>query len=192
MRLGAQPAALRLHALTEAAPVLFLDNVNATNLRSDLLASVISEPNVDVRLLGVSRMVRLNPSAFVAVTGNGLRLSEDLTRRFITCERDAKTEDPKGRPFAPGFLDAIKARRLELLAAALTIWRWGRQCNADLAHGRLLEASNFGRDGFAIRSWRLAAPIQSSAYPDRRPAIRSERVSPPSSPSRSPATATGQ
>ena len=125
-------------ALMEAAPVLFLDNVNATNLRSDLLASILCEPNVDVRPLGVSRMVRLNATAFVAVTGNGLRLSEDLTRRFITCELDAKTEDPEGRPFAPRFLDAIKARRLELLTAALTIWRWGRQNDADLARGRPL------------------------------------------------------
>ena len=125
-------------ALMDATPVLFLDNVNATNLRSDLLASVLSEPNVDVRLLGASRMVRLNSSAFVAVTGNGLCLSEDLARRFIACELDAKTEDPEGRPFAPGFLDAIRARRLELLRATLTIWRWGRQNDADMARGRPL------------------------------------------------------
>jgi hypothetical protein len=125
-------------ALMEAAPVLFLDNVNATSLRSDLLASVLSEPNVEVRLLGVSRMVRLNPSAFVAVTGNGLRLSEDLTRRFITCELDAETEDPEGRQFAPGFLDAIKSHRVELLTAALTIWRWGRLTDSTLTRGRPL------------------------------------------------------
>jgi len=89
-------------------------------------------------VLGVSRMVRLNTSALVAVTGNGLCLSEDLTRRFLSCELDAKTEDPEGRPFAPGFLDGISARRLELLTAALTIWRWGRQNDAALPRGRPL------------------------------------------------------
>jgi hypothetical protein len=125
-------------ALMEASPVLFLDNVNATNLRSDLLASVLSEPNVDVRLLGVSRMVRLNSTAFVAVTGNGVRLSEDLIRRFMVCDLDAKTEDPEGRPFAPGFFESIKAQRLELLTAALTIWRWGRLNDASLSRGRSL------------------------------------------------------
>jgi putative DNA primase/helicase len=125
-------------ALMEAAPVVFVDNINSTTLRSDLLASVLSEPNVDCRVLGVSRMVRLNSSAFVAVTSNGLCLSEDLTRRFITCELDAKTEDPEGRPFAPGFLDAMSARRLKLQTAALTIWRWGRQNDAALRRGRPL------------------------------------------------------
>jgi putative DNA primase/helicase len=145
-------------ALMDAASVLFLDNVNATNLRSDLLASVLSEPNVDIRPLGVSRMVRLNSTAFVAVTGNGLRLSEDLTRRFIMCELDAKTEDPEGRSFAPGFPEAIKCRRLRLAG------HWA--------------ATKIGPAGYAIRSWRLGAPIRSSAFPDRRPTILSAGASP--------------
>ena len=42
------------------------------------------------------------------------------------------------RPFAAGFLKRIEHRRAELLAAALTIWRWGRQ-NADrLTRGKPL------------------------------------------------------
>jgi hypothetical protein len=124
--------------LMEAAPVLFLDNVNVTDLRSELLASVLSEKSVGCRVLGVSRMVRLNSCAFVAVTGNGLCLSEDLMRRFIRVELDAKTEDPEGRRFAPGFLDSINARRPELLTAALTILRWGRQHENELVRGRPL------------------------------------------------------
>ncbi|MGC2409401.1 MAG: hypothetical protein WA441_05260 [Methyloceanibacter sp.] len=95
-------------ALMEAAPVLFLDNVNSASLRSDLLASILTESPVVARVLGVSRMVRLNAAAFVAVTGNGVILSEDLTRRFILCEIDAHMEDPEGRPFPPGFLEGIK------------------------------------------------------------------------------------
>jgi hypothetical protein len=125
-------------ALMNATPVLFIDNLNNTSLRSELLASVLTEPWVDVRLLGVSRMFSLNTAAFVAVTGNGLRLSEDQARRFIACQLDARMEDPERRPFLTGFLEGIKARRGQLLADGLTIWRWGRINERDLAPGRPL------------------------------------------------------
>jgi hypothetical protein len=46
--------------LIEAAPAVFLDNVNGTRLRSDTLASVLTERPARVRLLGQSRMVALN------------------------------------------------------------------------------------------------------------------------------------
>jgi hypothetical protein len=113
--------------LVEAQPVLFLDNANGVALRSDTLASVLTERPARVRLLGQTRMVPLNSTAFIAVTGNGLTVSEDLARRFICCELDARCEDPESRPFAAGFLNEIEQSRSELLAAALTIWRWGRQ-----------------------------------------------------------------
>jgi hypothetical protein len=124
--------------LIEAAPVLFLDNVNSSMLRSDTLASVLTERPARVRPLGRTGMVALNSTAFIAVTGNGLNISEDLARRFIVCELDARCEDPEQRRFEPGFLQTIELRRAELLAAALTIWRWGRQRAAGLEAGRPL------------------------------------------------------
>ncbi len=63
LRLGA--------ALMEAAPAIFLDNLNGVALQSDLLASVLTEPLASLRVLGLSKMVRLNASAFVVITGNG-------------------------------------------------------------------------------------------------------------------------
>jgi hypothetical protein len=77
-----------------------------------------------------------DPIALVAVTGNGLTVTEDLARRFILCELDARCEDPETRPFAAGFLKDIERQRSELLTAALTIWRWGRQNT--LARGKPL------------------------------------------------------
>ena len=121
--------------LMEAQPSLFLDNANGLALRSDTLASVLTERPARVRVLGRSLMVPLNSTAFIAVTGNGLTVTEDLARRFILCELDARCEDPESRPFTSGFLKGIEHRRAELLAAVLTIWRWGRQ-NADAAHPR--------------------------------------------------------
>jgi putative DNA primase/helicase len=122
--------------LIEAQPALFLDNANGITLRSDALASVLTERPARVRVLGETRMVPLNSTAFVAVTGNGLTVTEDLARRFIFCELDARCEDPETRPFAAGFLEEIERRRSELLTAALTIWRWGRQNT--LTHGKPL------------------------------------------------------
>jgi putative DNA primase/helicase len=122
--------------LIEAQPALFLDNANGVTLRSDTLASVLTERPARVRVLGETRMVPLNSAAFVALTGNGLTVTEDLARRFIFCELDARCEDPETRPFAAGFLEDVEARRSELLTAALTIWRWGRQNT--LARGKPL------------------------------------------------------
>jgi hypothetical protein len=114
----------------EGRPMLAMDNVNATLLRSNTLASLLTERPAGVRVLGQSKMIALEHASFVALTGNGLTVSEDLARRFLYCELDAQCEDPEQRSFAPGFLDEIAAHRAELLGAALSIWRWGRQ-NAD-------------------------------------------------------------
>ena len=105
---------------------LFIDNLNNTNFRSDLLASAITERPGRVRLLGKSEMLPVNASALVLLTGNGLSLSEDLARRFLVVELDPGTEDPEARPFTTDILAEVKSRRAELLAALLTIWRWGR------------------------------------------------------------------
>ena len=121
--------------LIEANPGLFLDNVNATVLRSNTLASVMTERPAHVRVMGRSVMVPLNCAAFVALTGNGLSVSEDLARRFLEVLVDPQCEDPEARPFPPGFLASILARRAALLTAALIVWRWGRQNAADLTRG---------------------------------------------------------
>jgi hypothetical protein len=112
--------------LIEGSPALFLDNLNNTAFKSSLLASAITERPARVRLLGRSQMVPLNASAFVILTGNGLTVSEDLARRFVAVDFDARTEDPEARPFATDIRIEVTQRRTELLAALLTIWRWGR------------------------------------------------------------------
>ncbi|TPG49560.1 hypothetical protein EAH89_21365 [Roseomonas nepalensis] len=146
MTAGADPAELdkRLTAaLIGAAPVLFLDNLNATALKSDVLASAITESPAEVRRLGQSVVVRLNPSAFVAITGNGLKLSEDLARRFLIAELDARTEDPETRAFKGDIVADTLADRARLLSAALTLWRWGRREGDALPRGRPM--GSFGR-----------------------------------------------
>jgi hypothetical protein len=113
--------------LMQSDPMLFLDNCNAEMLASNVLAQVITENAVDARLLGQSKMIPLTTNAFIAVTGNAIRISEDLARRFLVVDLDAKCENPEQRYFQQSFETQIAATRLELLGAVLTIWRWGRQ-----------------------------------------------------------------
>lgn len=123
--------------LIEGGPALFLDNLNSTAFKSDLLASAITERPARVRLLGRSQMVPLNASAFVILTGNGLTVSEDLARRFLNVEFDPRTEDPEARSFPNDIRAEVTVRRTELLEALLTIWRWGRIAQG-IAPGRML------------------------------------------------------
>jgi len=129
-------------ALMEAGATLFLDNVNGTALKSDVLASAITERPAAVRPLGRSATVQLNPTAFVAVTGNGLLLSEDMARRFLTVELDAGVEDAEARDFRGDLLGETIAAREALLLDVLTIWRWGRLLGDALPAGRPLGSFN--------------------------------------------------
>jgi hypothetical protein len=114
-------------ALMESGPIVFLDNCNAEQLSSNVLAQVITESTVMTRPLGRSKMVPLTTNAFIAATGNAVRISEDLARRFLVVELDAKCENPEQRSFNENFNASIKQQRADLLGAVLTIWRWGRQ-----------------------------------------------------------------
>lgn len=112
--------------LISGGPVLLLDNINNQTLRSDLLASVLTESPARIRVLGESRTVALNTQAFIVLTGNALTVSEDLIRRFLEVSFDARVEHPEGRRFEIGLLAETERMRSELLAACLTIWRWGQ------------------------------------------------------------------
>jgi hypothetical protein len=143
--------------LMDGGPVLFIDNLNNTAFKSDLLASAITERPARVRLLGKSQMLPLNASALVILTGNGLTVSEDLSRRFIVVELDPRTEDPEARPFRNDIRADVTTKRVELLAAALTIWRWGRQ-TAEIPAGSRL--GSFEQWGLWVRDPLLALCCQ--------------------------------
>jgi hypothetical protein len=114
-------------ALMQSEPILYLDNCNDEVLVSNVLAQVITEPEVNTRPLGQSQMAPLCTNAFIVVTGNAVQISEDLARRFLVVNLDAKCENPEQRKFAQSFEALVAARRSEILGALLTIWRWGRQ-----------------------------------------------------------------
>jgi len=117
--------------LIQGNPIVFLDNLNNRAFKSDQLASAITERPARVRVFGKLDMVALNTCALIMLTGNGLTVTEDLARRFIAIELDPKTEDPESRRFHIDIRAEVSKRRSELLAACLTIWRWGRLQNLE-------------------------------------------------------------
>lgn len=114
-------------ALTEARPALFLDNFNGKDLKSDILASALTEDPMRVRVMGRNdKEIQLHTRTLITITGNGVMPAEDMARRLLKVDLDAKMENPEQRPFAPGFLDGVHTNRAQLLSDALIIWRWGR------------------------------------------------------------------
>ena len=75
------------------------------------------------RILGKSKAPELPANAFVTATGNNLILEGDLTRRALLCQLDARVERPELRAFQRDPVAEAKARRPQLVVAALTILR---------------------------------------------------------------------
>jgi hypothetical protein len=108
-------------ALLGGAEIIFLDNVNSTSLRSDTLASAVTEPRVQLRALGSSTPIPADCRSFIMITGNGVQLSEDLVSRFMMVELDAGTDDPETRKMPAGFIEKVAAGRGQILNEVLTL-----------------------------------------------------------------------
>jgi hypothetical protein len=124
-------------ALLRSDPVFLLDNLNDATLRSDQLATVLTESRAEIRPLGRSEVRELNTQTMLIVTGNGLGLTEDLIRRFLHVRLEAGTENPESRIFPFDVVSEVAANRERLLIDALTIWRWGRT-NGGIVPGKPL------------------------------------------------------
>jgi hypothetical protein len=113
-------------ALLQGGPMIFLDNFNDLTLKSSALESALTERPSQVRQFGTLDMVAINALASVFVTGNAIDLGLDSVRRFVRTEFDAQVEDAEGRKFSGNILAEVMANRPAILAALLTIWRYGR------------------------------------------------------------------
>jgi hypothetical protein len=121
--------------LMTATPIILLDNVNGRELQSNLIASAITENPAQVRLMGTNKLVPLNPSTFMCVTGNGLGVTEDLIRRFLVVRLNAGMESPEARRFSGNFLAEAQQHRASILSDVLTVVTFGLQQGDDLPRG---------------------------------------------------------
>lgn len=102
--------------------VLSVDNVTHI-LRSDQLCQMLTQDEVQVRVLGASKNVRIPSTSLICATGNNLTIYGDLNRRTIRIRLDAGCEQPDARQFDFDPTAVALNKRAELVAAALTIVR---------------------------------------------------------------------
>jgi len=92
-------------------------------LQSDFLCQVLTQPRLNIRILGLSSNVETPMNAMLFATGNNLTFSGDIIRRTLMCTIDAGCERPELRAFKTDAANEAKARRGELVVAALTVLR---------------------------------------------------------------------
>ncbi|MFQ3894590.1 hypothetical protein [Sphingobium sp. R-7] len=109
-------------ALIGGQAIISIDNVNG-QLGGDLLCQMIERPVVQPRILGSSKLVKIESRATCFATGNNIQLVGDMTRRVVVCSLDPGVERPELRRFKSNPRQTVMANRGKYIAAALTIMR---------------------------------------------------------------------
>jgi hypothetical protein len=110
--------------LLSGCGAIIIDNVTSA-LDSAVLASVLTGPELEDRILGASQMVKVANRAMWFFTGNNLRPAGDTVRRMLVARIDPKMEATQvyRREFTLDPADYCLRHRLEMIAAGLTILR---------------------------------------------------------------------
>ena len=117
--------AKHLHSvLVAGVPFIGYDNANGVEVGGETICTMLTEPEIRVRILGETKQV-LVPTAGVVlvVNGNHPRITEDATQRFISCYINPTQANPRERAFASDPLEMLRADRGRYVGACLTIAR---------------------------------------------------------------------
>lgn len=111
-------------AVCRGSTVLFIDNVSR-RLDAAPLAAMITMSIWEDRVLGESRIVSLPVPSLIVVTGNNLTFSNEIARRVMVINLDAREERPYLRTGfrIPNLIEYVRQNRGRLIGAALTILR---------------------------------------------------------------------
>jgi hypothetical protein len=106
--------------LMRGDPLIAIDNLDQP-LEGALLNQALTQTQVELRVLGFSKMVIAMTNALVTATGNNLVVKGDATRRAVVGRLDPKVERPELRSFNYDPIADAKQNRGELVVAVLTV-----------------------------------------------------------------------
>lgn len=109
-------------ALIASDQIISIDNCDR-ELGGGFLCKALTQPRVQVRLLGYTRNVKVPINSAFYATGNNLEISNDIVRRVLLCQIDAGIERPELREFKNDVFEIAYDKRGALVAAILTILR---------------------------------------------------------------------
>jgi hypothetical protein len=133
---------------------------------------MLTEPQCEPRVLGVSRNVVCDTSRLLFATGVNIHVVDDLTRRFIKTRMESKLENPADRRFErPNLIDEIRHQRVQILSDIFTITACYLRSGASVQSADLVGFDQFVR-------W-VAKPLVWLGLPD---IIQSSRVAKSSNP----------
>ena len=113
----------RLHsAALRGDDLIAIDNCEAP-LKGDTLCQILTQPEISIRPLGVSRLINIEKQVVVMATGNNLEIQADLVRRTLLCTLDANCERPETRQFTENPYKKALECRDELVGHCLNIIR---------------------------------------------------------------------
>lgn len=104
-------------------PLVSIDNCTRA-IDDPLLCMVLSEPEVQIRILGLSKTAIIPNRALLFANGNNFAFAGDMLRRGLVGRLDAKVERPELREFeTEDPIVILKRERPRLVVAALTLLR---------------------------------------------------------------------
>jgi hypothetical protein len=112
--------------LLQGSFVICVDNIRR-RLDSAALASALTEMFVEDRLLGFSRIARVDARRILVFTGNNLRMSDEVGRRTIQIRLDPQMERPETRnafrhPDLRGWMARHRAAVVHAILTAYQAW----------------------------------------------------------------------
>lgn len=103
---------------------VLIDNVKGT-FGSPSLSAAATTCEITDRVLGISKMMTVPFRPVVTLTGNNVSFVDDMARRVIPIDLDARVERPDERTGFrhPDLIEYVKDKHPQLIVAALTILR---------------------------------------------------------------------
>ncbi len=98
------------------------DNVKEnTTIDSSILSMIATTPIPLLRLLGHSKMIECPNKTIQMFTGNRVNVSSELARRIFHIHIDPEVPNPRGLRYSFNPVDYVKAHRVEMIEALITI-----------------------------------------------------------------------